>query len=74
MGISAQSLLARIASATIRQSDSEATASEAATASLSRVDAMATAGPLKPAGRKDLVMVEQIPVQADESLRATGIL
>ena len=35
--------------ATIRQSDSEAIASEAATASISRGDATATAGLVKPA-------------------------
>lgn len=58
MGIPAQNLPDSIARVAIRQSDSEAMASEAATASLSRVDAMATAGPLKPAGPKDRVMVE----------------
>lgn len=58
MGIAAPSLLQSTARVTIRQSDSEATASEAATASLSRVDAMAIAGPLKPAGLKHRVMVE----------------
>ena len=42
---------------TIRQSDSEAIASDAATASLSRVDATATAGPVKPAVPEDRVMV-----------------
>jgi len=43
---------------TIRQSDSEAIASEAATASLSLLDATATAGLEKPAGPEDRVMVE----------------
>ena len=43
---------------TIRQSDTEAIASEAATASKSRLDATAAAGLEKPAGREDLVMVE----------------
>jgi hypothetical protein len=41
---------------TIRQSDSEAIASEAATASLSRGDATVTAGQLKPAAPEDRVM------------------
>ena len=44
-------------SVTIRQSDSEAIASEAATASNSRVDATATAGLVKPGGPEDRVMV-----------------
>jgi hypothetical protein len=42
---------------TIRQSDSEATASEAATASNSRGDATTIAGQLKPAAPEDRVMV-----------------
>ncbi len=58
MGIPAPSLPDSTVRVTIRQSDSEAMASEAATASLSRVDALATAGPLKPAGPKDRVMIE----------------
>ena len=41
---------------TIRQSDSEAIASEAATASISRGDATAAAGPVKPAATVDRVM------------------
>ena len=42
---------------TIRQSDSEAIASAAATASISRGDATATAGLEKPAAPEDRVMV-----------------
>jgi hypothetical protein len=53
--------------ATIRQSDAEAIASEAATASNSRLDATAAAGLAKPAARKDRVMVEQILRGAGES-------
>jgi hypothetical protein len=49
MGIAAPSLLDSTVMVTIRQSDSEAIASEAATASLSRDDATATAGLVKPA-------------------------
>ena len=49
MGIAAPSLLDSTVIVTIRQSDSEAIASEAATASLSRGDATATAGLVKPA-------------------------
>ena len=49
MGIAAPSLLDSTVMVTIRQSDSEAIASEAATASLSRGDATVTAGLLKPA-------------------------
>ena len=49
MGIAATSLLDSTVMVTIRQSDSEAIASEAATASLSRGDATVTAGLLKPA-------------------------
>ena len=43
---------------TIKQSDTEAIASEAATASNSRLDATAAAGLAKPAEREDRVMVE----------------
>jgi hypothetical protein len=43
---------------TIRQSDSEAIASEAATASLNRDDATATVGLEKPAAPDDRVMVQ----------------
>jgi hypothetical protein len=57
MGMPAPSLLDSTVRVTIRQSDSEAIASEAATAPLSRVDATATAGPVKPAGPIDRVMV-----------------
>jgi hypothetical protein len=57
MGIPEPSLLDSTAKVTIRQSDSEAIASEAATASLSRVDATATAGLLKSAGSEDRVTV-----------------
>jgi hypothetical protein len=42
--------------ATIRQSDSEAIASEAATASFSRVEATGAALPLKPAAPVDRIM------------------
>jgi hypothetical protein len=49
MGIPEPSLLDSTAKVTIRQSDSEAIASEAATASLNRGDATAVAGPVKPA-------------------------
>src|SRR5215469_8478162 len=72
MGNAAPSLLDSTARVTSRQSDSDAMASVAATASLSRIDAMA--GLLKPAGLTDRVMVEHIPVQAGESLRATGFV
>jgi hypothetical protein len=49
MGIAAPSLLDSTVMVTMRQSDSEAIASEAATASISRGDATATAGLVKPA-------------------------
>ncbi|WP_298254787.1 hypothetical protein [Bradyrhizobium sp.] len=58
MGIAASSLLESTARVTIRQSDREAMASEVATASLGRVDAMAIAEPLKPAGLKNRIMDE----------------
>jgi hypothetical protein len=57
MGIPVPSLLDSTVMVTIRQSDSEAIASDAATASLSRVDATATAVPVKPAVPEDRVMV-----------------
>ena len=57
MGIAVPSLLDSTVRVTIRQSDSAAIASEAATASVSRVDATAAAGLPKPAGREDRVMV-----------------
>ncbi len=43
-------------SVTIRQSDSEAIASEAATASINRVEATGAARPLKPVAPVDRVM------------------
>ena len=57
MGTPAPSLLDSTVRVTLRQSESEAIASEAATASISRVDATATAGLLKPTGPEDRVMV-----------------
>ena len=58
IGIPPPSLLESTVRVTIRQSDSEAIASEAATACLSLLDATAIAGPEKPAGPEDRVMVE----------------
>jgi hypothetical protein len=58
MGTPAPSLHDSTVRVTIRQSDSEAIASEAATASVSRVDVEGTAGLLKPAEPEDRVMVE----------------
>ena len=55
-GNPAPSLFDRTVRVTIRQSDSAAMASEAATASLTRVDATATAGQLKPAAPEDRFM------------------
>jgi hypothetical protein len=49
-------LLESTVRATIRQSDIEAIASEAATASISRVEATEEAQPLKPAAPVDLIM------------------
>jgi hypothetical protein len=57
MGMPAPSLLDSTVRVTIRQSDSEAIASEAATAPLSRVDAAATSGLVKPTGPENQVMV-----------------
>lgn len=57
MGIAAPSVLDTTVMVTIRQSDSEAIASEAATASISRGEATATAGLVKPAAPEDRVMV-----------------
>jgi hypothetical protein len=57
MGIVEPSLLASTVMVTIRLSDSEAIASEAATASLSRGEATATAGLVKPAVPGHRVMV-----------------
>jgi hypothetical protein len=56
MGIVAASLLDSTVMVTIRQSDSDAIASEAATASLNRDDATATVGLEKPAAPDDRVM------------------
>jgi hypothetical protein len=50
-------LLDSTVTATIRHSESEAIASEAATASISRGDATATVGLVKPAAPEDRVMV-----------------
>jgi hypothetical protein len=61
-GIPAPSLLDSTVRVTIRQSDSEAIASEAATASLSPGDATATAGRLKPATPEDRVMVQILKI------------
>jgi hypothetical protein len=58
MGIAAPSLLDSTASVTIRHSESEAIASETATASLSLLEASAAAGLVKPAGLEGRVMVE----------------
>ena len=55
-GNPAPSLFDSTVSVTIRQSDTAAIASEAATASLSRGDATATAGQLKPAVPEDRLM------------------
>ena len=48
---------------TIRHSDSEAIASDAATASLNRGDATAAAGLVKPAATADRVMVQILEIQ-----------
>jgi hypothetical protein len=55
-GNPAPSLFDSTVRVTIRQSDSEAITSEAATASLSPVDATATAGQLNPAAPEDRFM------------------
>ena len=55
-GNPAPSLFDSTVRVTIRQSESEAITSEAATASLSPVDATATAGQLKPAAPEDRFM------------------
>jgi hypothetical protein len=57
MGRPAPILFASTVRVTIRHSDNEAIASTAATASLSRGDATATAWLEKPAAREDRVMV-----------------
>jgi hypothetical protein len=67
-------LLASTARVTIRQSESEAIASEAATAPLNLLDATAMAGLLKPAGPEERVMVHQIPAKARESVRALFVI
>jgi hypothetical protein len=67
---------------TIRQSDSEAIASEAATASLSRGDAAVTAEQLKPAAPEDRVMgpnpwnleADEMPALAGESPALCGFV
>jgi hypothetical protein len=60
-------------SVTIRQSDTEAIASAAATASLSLGDATATAGLLKPAVPEDRVMVQILKnLEADQTPALTG--
>jgi len=56
-GNPAPSLFDSTVRVTIRQSDSEAIASEAATASNSRGDATTIAGQLKPTAPEDRVMV-----------------
>ena len=66
MGITVASLLDSTVMVTIRQSDSEATASEATTASISRGDATATAGPVKPAAPEDRAMVQIPETQAGQ--------
>jgi len=57
MGNPAPNLFDSTVRVTIRQSDSEAIASEAATASNRRLDAAAAAGLVEPAGRENRVMV-----------------
>jgi hypothetical protein len=60
-------------SVTIRQSDTEAIASAAATASLSLGDATATAGLLKPVVPEDRVMVQILKnFEADQTPAYTG--
>jgi hypothetical protein len=56
-GIATLTLIESTVRATIRHSDSEPIASEAATASISRDEAIGAARPLKPAARGDRVMV-----------------
>ncbi len=55
--MAATSLLDTSVMVTIRHSDSEAIASEAATMSINRGDATATAGLVKPAAPEDRVML-----------------
>lgn len=60
-------------SVTTRQSDAEAIASETATACLSRGDATAAAGQLKPAVPEDRVMVQSLKnLEADQTPAPTG--
>jgi hypothetical protein len=56
MGIAMLTLIDSIVRATIRQSESEAIASEVATASVSRVEATGATLPLKPAAPADRIM------------------
>src|SRR5579864_7664976 len=72
MGMPKPSLLDSTASVTTRQSESEAIASETASASLSLLDASAAAGPVKPAGPEDRVMVEQILVENAQTTPTVG--
>src|SRR5579864_6659936 len=73
-GNPAPSLLDSTVRVTIRQSDSEAIASEAATASLNRIDATATAGLEQPTGPEDRGMVEKVLIkQPNQSRRAERI-
>ena len=81
MGMPEPSLLDSTASVTIRQSESEAIASETATTSLSLLDASAVAGLVKPAGPEDRVMVESLQKKrtnqshrAGESVRRDVVL
>lgn len=67
MGRPKPSLLDSTASVTIRHSESEAIASETATASLSLLDASAAAGLVKPAGPEDRVMVESLQKRTNQS-------
>ncbi len=71
MGIPVASLLDSTVMVTIRQSDSEAIASEAATASISRGDATAIAGLVKPAAPEDRVMVQIPETQTGQSPATT---
>ena len=73
MGNAPPILLDSTTSVTIRHSESEAIASEAATASCSLLDATAAAGLLKPAGPGDRVMVESLQKSANQSHRAGRI-
>jgi hypothetical protein len=63
MAMPAPILLDSTVRVTIRHSDSEAIASDAATASLNRGDATAAAGLVKPAATADRVMVQILEIQ-----------